>query len=75
MTHITPDCDLLHRLVHQNDHTSFGLLVHRYATTVYAIAYGIPLDRSRAEDAVEEAFLEVTAGAEAFPGGQLGGVA
>lgn len=58
MTHITPDCDLLHRLVHQNDHTSFGLLVHRYATTVYAIAYGILLDRSRAEDAVEEAFLE-----------------
>lgn len=58
MTPVTPDRDLLHRLVHLNDHNSFGLLVHRYATTVYAIAYGILLDRARAEDAVEEAFLE-----------------
>ena len=58
MTKITPDSDLLHRVVHQNDHNSFGVLVHRYATTVYAIAYGILLDRTRAEDAVEEAFLE-----------------
>ena len=58
MTPVTPDRDLLHRLVHLNDHNSFGMLVHRYATTVYAIAYGILLDRTRAEDAVEEAFLE-----------------
>ena len=58
MTPVTPDSDLLHRVVHLNDHNSFGMLVHRYATTVYAIAYGILLDRARAEDAVEEAFLE-----------------
>ncbi len=58
MSSVTPDHDLLHRLVHLNDHNSFGMLVHRYATTVYAIAYGILLDRARAEDAVEEAFLE-----------------
>ena len=58
MTPVTPDRDLLHRVVHLNDHESFGMLVRRYATTVYAIAYGILLDRTRAEDAVEEAFLE-----------------
>lgn len=58
MSHVTPDRDLLHRAVHLNDHNSFGMLVQRYATTVYAIAYGILLDRALAEDAVEEAFLE-----------------
>jgi DNA-directed RNA polymerase specialized sigma24 family protein len=66
MTPITPDSDLLHRVVHLNDHDSFGVLVHRYATTVYAIAYGILLDRGLAEDAVEEAFLEARRTAQDF---------
>jgi DNA-directed RNA polymerase specialized sigma24 family protein len=66
MTPVTSDSDLLHRMVHLHDNGSFGVLVQRYATTVYAIAYGVLLDRGRAEDAVEEAFFEARRTAHAF---------
>ncbi len=62
------DQDRLVALLKQGDEVAFQVLVRRFQKKLFAIAYGITLDREESMDIVQEVFLQVYTGINAFKG-------
>ncbi len=62
------DQDRLVVLLKQGDEVAFQVLVRRFQKKLFAIAYGITLDREESMDIVQEVFLQVYTGINAFKG-------
>jgi RNA polymerase sigma-70 factor (ECF subfamily) len=55
-------------LLKEGDETAFRLLIRKYQSKLYSIAYGITLDREESLDIVQDVFLKVYQKIHAFRG-------